>query len=72
MSDVSFLLSRQASWQSELRDLTWEEKIRMAEAVRESVILLRRSVRDPDNSRQNNLPPASTEPLADPAAPKAQ
>lgn len=35
--DVVKLLERQAAWQKSRAALTWEEKIRMVEAVRESV-----------------------------------
>ncbi len=37
MTDTRELLERQAQWQKGRAALTWPEKIRMAEAVRESV-----------------------------------
>ena len=40
--EVQFLLEKQAHWQSLRRDLSWPEKIRMAEMVRESARQLRR------------------------------
>ncbi len=43
MSDVTPLLERQARWQRTRQALTWPEKVRMAEQVRESVLQLRRS-----------------------------
>jgi hypothetical protein len=43
MIDVRSLLDRQAAWQKARRTLTWPEKIRMVEAVRMSIIRLRRS-----------------------------
>jgi hypothetical protein len=41
MNDVQHLLERQVRWQKTRRALTWPEKIRMAEMVRESVWQLR-------------------------------
>lgn len=41
MIDVEQMLERQARWQKSRQALTWAEKIRMAERVRESVIQLR-------------------------------
>jgi hypothetical protein len=63
MSDTLKLLERQAAWQKSWVALTWAEKIRMAEAVRESVAQLSRnrlplaspvsaSRHRPDDSRQ--------------------
>jgi hypothetical protein len=63
MSDTLKLLERQAAWQKSRVALTWAEKIRMAEAVRESVAQLSRnrlsmasgasaSRHPPDDSRQ--------------------
>ena len=43
MSDVEELLERQARWQRTRQALTWPEKVRMAEQVRESVRQLRLS-----------------------------
>ncbi len=42
MSDTLKLLERQATWQKCRVALTWAEKVRMAEAVRDSVAQLRR------------------------------
>lgn len=42
MTDVKELLKRQARWQKSRQQLTWPEKIRMAEQVRDSVVALRR------------------------------
>ncbi len=36
MDDVRQLLERQATWQRERRLLSWPEKVRMAEAMRET------------------------------------
>ena len=43
MNDVQEMFKRQAFWQRSRRMLTWPEKIRMAEMVRESVKQLRAS-----------------------------
>jgi hypothetical protein len=52
MSDVRHLLERQARWQKTRRALSWPEKIRMAEMVRESVRQLR--------AAPKAVPPSST------------
>ncbi len=44
MSEIQELLERQARWQKGRQALSWEEKIRMAESVRESVRQLRANV----------------------------
>jgi hypothetical protein len=41
MTDVEEMLIRQAAWQRSRQSLTWPEKIRMAEQVRDSVRKLR-------------------------------
>jgi hypothetical protein len=41
MSEIQALLERQARWQKTRRALSWPEKIRMAERVRESARLMR-------------------------------
>ena len=41
MTDLEHMLERQAQWQKSRQSLTWPEKIRMAERVRESVRQLR-------------------------------
>jgi hypothetical protein len=41
MSDIQRLLERQARWQKARKALSWPEKIRMAEMIRESAIQLR-------------------------------
>jgi hypothetical protein len=42
MREVQKLLERQARWQKGRAALSWPEKIRMAEAIRESVRALRK------------------------------
>ena len=41
MTDMRQLFERQAAWQASLRHLSWPEKVRMAEAIRESLVNLR-------------------------------
>jgi len=60
MIDVMALLERQATWQESLRDLSWSEKVRMAEKLRESVVELRRS-KPPSTAPASATRPASTE-----------
>jgi len=43
MTDTRKLLERQAAWQRGRMGLTWSEKIRMAEAVREWAAQFRRA-----------------------------
>jgi hypothetical protein len=43
MSEIKKLVERQAAWQKGRTALTWPEKIRMAEAVRDWVARLRRA-----------------------------
>jgi len=41
MNDIRRLLEKQTLWQKSRKALTWPEKIRMAERVRESILQLR-------------------------------
>ena len=43
MNDIEQMLERQARWQKSRQALSWPEKIRMAERIRESARLLRAS-----------------------------
>jgi len=43
MTDVEEMLRRQTRWQKSRQHLSWPEKIRMAEQVRDSVAALRSS-----------------------------
>jgi hypothetical protein len=53
MREIQEMLERQAKWQKERAKLSWEEKIRMVEAVQESVRQLRASyVRNESSARQ--------------------
>lgn len=53
MSNVDEMLKRQAQWQKSRQQLTWPEKIRMAEQVRDSVVALRSSAGQPPRSIRN-------------------
>jgi hypothetical protein len=55
MSDIPPMLKRQADWQQSRRRLSWPEKIRMVEAVRESLLQLRSA------TSQATPPPAQGE-----------
>jgi|GEM_PF-3000541 hypothetical protein len=55
MTDIQELFRRQAAWQKEQRSLTWAEKIRMVEAVRESILALRASAKDSNSPNQNSI-----------------
>jgi hypothetical protein len=41
MADTHELFERRAAWQAGRRRLSWPEKVRMAEAIRESLVRLR-------------------------------
>jgi len=41
--EVLDLLARQTAWQQSRRRLTWAEKIRLVEAIRASILTLRKS-----------------------------
>ena len=43
MSDIQKLLERQAEWQKSWKSLSWPEKVRMAEEIRDSVLQFRRA-----------------------------
>jgi hypothetical protein len=43
MNDISRMFQNQAKWQKERACLSWPEKIRMAEDIRQSIISLRTS-----------------------------
>jgi hypothetical protein len=51
MNDAVAELERQGAWQRERRLLSWPEKVRMVEAIRESIIELRR------NRKRGSPPP---------------
>jgi hypothetical protein len=43
MSEIPVRLRKQAEWQKSRKDLSWPEKVRLAEAIRDSLEPLRRS-----------------------------
>lgn len=47
MNETLALLERQALWQKSRQALSWPEKIRLAEAIRESVRQLRQMQHEP-------------------------
>ena len=47
MIDIQELFRRQAEWQKSRKALSWAEKIRMVEAIREDVLRLRASKQQP-------------------------
>ncbi len=42
-AEIRELFERQARWQRSRRSLSWAEKVRLVEAIRESVLALRRA-----------------------------
>ena len=46
MTEIQALFARQAEWQKRQKALSWAEKIRMAERVREAILRLRASATD--------------------------
>jgi hypothetical protein len=67
MTDLEHMLERQAQWQKSRQSLTWPEKIRMAERVRESVRQLRaQSLLVPVHP---DMPPIMPAKALDPRAP---
>lgn len=59
MTEMRELFERQAAWQAGRRRLSWPEKVRMAAAIRDSVIQLRnlRSI-DPKVDRATGPKPS--------------
>ncbi len=51
MSENRFLFERQAAWQKNRQQLSWPEKIRLVEALQESLRQLKKSV-----DRQPSIP----------------
>ena len=50
MTDVRRLLERQAEWQKARGGLSWPEKVRMAEAMREAILQFRRGLATKDRA----------------------
>jgi hypothetical protein len=57
MSDVQNTFERQAQWQRRRADLTWPEKIRQAEVMREAILQLR--AKSPASARKLPNPESS-------------
>ena len=57
MTDVRRLLERQAEWQKARGSLSWPEKVRMAEAMREVILQLRGELNERRHA-QPTPPPA--------------
>ena len=56
MSDVPALLKRQAEWQKRRASLSWPEKMRLAERLRDDVATLRHgSTAGPSSMRPSSL-----------------
>jgi hypothetical protein len=56
--EIAALLERQARWQRSRKDLSWPEKLRLAAAVRESVVRLRLTARESQNGERKEPEPA--------------
>jgi hypothetical protein len=56
MDEVRFLLERHARWQRSRQLLSWSEKVRIAESVRESVLQLRRAPTKRGTSSESSVP----------------
>ena len=56
MTDIQQLLERQAKWQKARGVLSWPEKIRLAEAMREAIHQLRSGLEE-RRQTQTALPP---------------
>jgi hypothetical protein len=57
--DVQDLLRRQAEWQKSRQALSWPDKIRMAEEIRESIRALRATSRKDAPKKVQPHPPTS-------------
>lgn len=60
MSNLISILERQAKWQKGRRQLSWPEKIRRAEAIRKSILQLRATA--PNQNQTKPHPVKSTMP----------
>jgi hypothetical protein len=57
--DVQELLQRQAQWQKSRQALSWPEKIRMAEKIRDSIVALRSTSKESVHDRPRGYLPTS-------------
>ena len=56
MNEVQALLEKQARWQKSRQALSWPEKIRMAEAIRETARQLRQMQHEPSRDTKPSPP----------------
>jgi len=56
MTESSERMRRQAQWQKRRKELSWPDKIRLAEAIRDSLEPLRRSMSGGSSRRQVRRP----------------
>lgn len=56
-NEIRALLERQARWQRSRRLLSWSQKVRIAESVRESVLQLRRAPAQRSTALEPPVPP---------------
>ena len=57
--DIQELLRRQAQWQKSRQALSWPEKIRMAQSVRDSIVALRSTSEEHVPDKPSRHPPTS-------------
>ena len=62
MTDIRHLLDRQAEWQKARGGLSWPDKIRMAEAMREAISQLRGGL---DETRRAQTAPPPVPPRSE-------
>jgi hypothetical protein len=56
MSDLQRRFDRMAEWQASRKNLTWAEKVRMVEAVRESMVRFARAESRPQGDGERKKP----------------
>jgi hypothetical protein len=52
--DIQKILRKQSRWQKDRKNLSWPEKIRMAQKVRESIIALKGDYRESQHLRDQS------------------
>ena len=69
MNDILRLLERQAAWQRSRAALSWSEKVRMSEAIRQSVVQFRRvESRSTSGDSTSSSSPGQTPTVKSPSA----
>ena len=71
MNDIRILLDRQAAWQSNRAALSWPEKIRMAEAVREWAAQVSRARRSKTAPKEGSKAEDISQPKPEEPSPNA-